>query len=137
MPLKVLLAKGLIKATPEAIFIALNRSPAHLIRSKAYLLSAIESLYWAAVDAAHAALMAAKQIPPSPEQIGFMLNEVFVKKKLLDKKYVSIYNKIYSLAHAIVHGEVKEIKGSKVDEFYNLIDSFVREMAKLINRIVK
>src|SRR3989344_1839617 len=57
-PLKYLLLTGRIKATPEAIYTALQRAPTHLMRSKMSELNAIEGLYWCMVDSAHAAPIA-------------------------------------------------------------------------------
>src|SRR3989338_5854681 len=58
-PLKYLLVKGKIKSTPEAVYNALQRAPLHISRSKVAELNAVEGLYWAMVDSAHAALIAA------------------------------------------------------------------------------
>ena len=49
-PLKVLLIRGLIKPTPEAIHTTLKRVPFHLTRSNINILGAIEGLYWAMID---------------------------------------------------------------------------------------
>jgi len=136
-PLKVLLARGKIKNTPETIYIALGRAPSHMIRSKAAMLSAIEGLYWAFVDAAHAALMAAKQVPPSPEHIADMLREQFVKKKMLNPKFVLWYDDIYTLMHKILRNEITDIKGSELDEWREKADLFLRSMAKIIDQITK
>ena len=136
-PLKVLLARGKIKNTPETIYIALGRAPSHMIRSKAAMLSALEGLYWAFVDAAHAALMAAKQVPPSPEHIADMLREQFVKKKMLNPKFVLWYNDIYTLMHKILRNEIIDIKGSELDEWRERADVFLRNMAKIIDQITK
>jgi len=136
-PLKVLLARGKIKSTPETIYIALGRAPSHMTRSKAAMLSALEGLYWAFVDAAHAALMAAKQVPPSPEHIADMLREQFVKKKMLNPKFVLWYNDIYTLMHKILRNEIIDIKGSELDEWRERADVFLRNMAKIIDQITK
>src|SRR3989339_1263766 len=77
-PLKVLLAKGKIRPSPEAIFTTMQRSGQHLIRANSNILNSIEGFYWAMVDASHAALMAINVIPPSPEHIADLLNETFV-----------------------------------------------------------
>ena len=44
-PLKILLAKGRIRSTPEAVFTTMKRAPEHLIRSNASLLGTIEGFY--------------------------------------------------------------------------------------------
>ena len=78
-PLKVLLKRGKIRPTPEAIYIAMQRAPMHLSRSRYAILGAVEGLYWAMVDSAHAALMAAGHSPPSPEHVYDMLKKVLPK----------------------------------------------------------
>ncbi|MCX8193889.1 MAG: nucleotidyltransferase domain-containing protein [Candidatus Pacearchaeota archaeon] len=135
-PLKVLLAQGKIKATPESIYVILQRAPLHMARTKASLLNSIEGLYWAMVDSSHAALIAAKRMPPSPEHIAEMLNDTFVITKNLDPKYVSWYRDMYALAHEILHGSRTEVSGKEIEEWQKRTDLFVREMAKIIDRII-
>ena len=113
-PLKVMLAKGRIRPTPEAIFNTLRRSPIHISKAKQSIISSIEGLYWSMVDSSHAALMAANVIPPSPEYVGEMLYDVFVKNKKLKKKYVSWYIDMYELMKDVTHGNVKKLEGKKL-----------------------
>ncbi|MEM4152757.1 MAG: nucleotidyltransferase domain-containing protein [Candidatus Pacearchaeota archaeon] len=135
-PLKVLLAQGKIKATPESIYVILQRAPLHMARTKAALLNSIEGLYWAMVDSSHAALIAAKRMPPSPEHIAEMLHDTFVISKNLDPKYVAWYREMYTLAHEILHGNRTEVSGKEIEEWQKRTDLFVREMAKIIDRII-
>ncbi len=135
-PLRILLQDGKIKSTPEAIYTALQRAPQHLIRSKLAQVSSIEGVYWAMVDSAHALLMAAKVVPPSPEHIPILLKEKFVDAKLLKMKYVIWYRDLYVLHRKVVHGDMSDIKGIEVDEWQNRADEFIRVMAELINKIV-
>jgi predicted nucleotidyltransferase/uncharacterized protein (UPF0332 family) len=135
-PLKVLLSQGKIKSTPEAIYIVLQRAPLHLARTRAALLSGIEGLYWAMVDSSHAALIAAKRVPPSPEHIGDLLEETFTKTRWLNPKYVSWYREMYSLAHKILHGAVSEVSGAEIHEWQGRADEFVGEMARLVNKVI-
>lgn len=137
LPLKFLLAEGKIKPTPEAIYSALIRAPRHMARSKASLFNAIEALYWAMTDAAQAAIITAKQIPPSPEHIPAMLKQLFVDNHLLDMKYVTWFRDLYVLAHKILHGEIKDISGKELDEWRKRTDDFLGEMAKIINKLIK
>ena len=88
------------------------------------------------VDASHAALIAAKRVPPSPEHVGEMLDKVFVQNKMLDSKYVSWYQEIYKKAHGVLHREITEIKGKEIEEWYDKADEFLRVMAKIINKII-
>jgi predicted nucleotidyltransferase/uncharacterized protein (UPF0332 family) len=135
-PLKILLQNGKIKATPEAIYNCLQRAPQHLARSKQAELSSIEGIYWAMVDSAHALLIAAKVMPPSPEHIPLLLKENFVDKKILDAKYIAWYSDIYRLHKGIAHGEVSDIKGQNIDLWQERADEFMRKMAEIIKNYI-
>jgi len=136
-PLKILLRDGLIKSTPESIYTLLQRAPNHLARARTSMLAAVDGLYWACVDAAHAALIAAKVKPASPEQIPEILNETFVDKKILEKKFVKHYAVLHELAKDIIHGKLTEVKGKDLDELYSATDEFINEMAKLVDSLIE
>ena len=136
-PLKVLLQQGKIKSTPEAIYTALERAPQHLARSRISELGAIEGLYWACVDSAHAVLMAAKQSPPSPEHIPIMLREMFVDTGNLKMKYVLFYRDLYLLHRKIVHGEINDLKGVEIDNWQSKTEEFIKVMTDLIKKLVE
>jgi len=134
-PLKVLLEEGKITNTPETVYITLSRVPAHMARSKANMINAIEGLYWAMVDSAHSALMAAKQVPPSPEHIPEMLTQEFVSKKMINSKLVKWYEDLYALTHKYFRGELTDVKGKDIDEWETRTDEFVKEMATLTDKL--
>ena len=131
-PFKILLEQGRIKPTPEAIYTALQRAPEHLRRSKFSELSAIEGLFWAMVDSSQAALMSAKQSPPSPEHIPLLLKETFVDRGMLKMQYISWYRDIYVLHRQIVHGEITNLKGAEIDVWQEKTEEFISVMAKLV-----
>ena len=136
-PLKILLEQGKIKPTPESIYTALNRVPIHILNSKQAKASAIEACYWAFIDAAQALLMTIKILPPSPEHIPILLKENFSDKSLLKMKYVVWCRDVYDLHRKMVHGEIKDVQGSLIDdwqarayEFQNVIISLIKEILK-------
>jgi predicted nucleotidyltransferase/uncharacterized protein (UPF0332 family) len=135
-PLKSLLAKGRIRPTPEAIFTTLSRAPLHISRAKFDIVNSIEHLYWAMVDSAHSALMAKNQIPPSPEHVAEMLEEIFVKKKALDKKYVKWYREMHQLAHDIIHGNVKNLTGKDIDVLMARTIEFEKKLRDITARLI-
>ncbi len=135
-PLKFLLIKGKIKSTPEAIYNCLQRAPAHIARSKASELNSIEGLYWAMVDSAHAALIAANTSPDSPEHIPVDLKENFVNTGKLKMKYVVWYRDLLMLHKKIVHGGIKDLKGVEIDEWQEKTEEFLDVMARLVKDIV-
>jgi uncharacterized protein (UPF0332 family) len=137
IPLKVLLQDGKIKPTPEAIYSLIQRAPEHMARVNISLLSAIDGLYWAMVDSAHAALISAKVTPPSPEHIGDILKEYFVSKGVLKQKYADYFKDIYSIAKEIMHGSRNKISGKEIDEFTEKANEFIREMASIIESLAQ
>jgi len=136
-PLQLLLKEGRIRSTPESIYTLLQRAPNHMARTKASMLAAIDGLYWACVDSAHAALIAANVIPPSPEHIPGNLYDNFVRTKMLNAKYIDDYKKIHEIAKDIVHGKRIQISGEEIDFWIKRANEFVRVMAELVNRMVE
>jgi predicted nucleotidyltransferase len=135
-PVKFLLLQGKIRSTPEAIYSNLQRAPIHLARSKASTLGAIEGLFWAMVDSAHAALIAAKVIPPSPEHIAIELKQNFVDTGKLKIQYVTWYRDLFMLHKEIGHGKRGDIKGIEIDEWEAKAKEFLGVMTNLVNQIM-
>lgn len=135
-PLKYLLIKGKIKATPEAVYSCLQRAPMHISRSKVSELNAIEGLYWAMTDSAHAALISLKISPPSPEHIPRALKENFVNKGKLKMKYVVWFRDLLMLHKQISHREINDLKGVEIDNWQAKTEEFLETMAKLVNEII-
>jgi len=136
-PLKFLLIKGKIKSTPEAIYSALERAPLHIARSKISELSAIDGLYWAMVDSAQAALIAAGRNPPSPEHIPIHLKETFADVGKLKIKYVTDFRDLHYLHKQIAHGEIRDLKGSQIDEWQEKTKDFLNTMVQLVKEIIE
>ncbi len=137
VPQKALLLAGKIRPTPEAMYNLLQRVPLHLSKARSSLFGAVEGYYWACVDSAHAALMSANIMPPSPEQVAEIMEENFVKQKLLSSKFVDIYSEVHSTMKEITYGKIPSISGKKLDELKEKTDLFVGEMAKLTESLIK
>ena len=132
-PLQALLKQGRIRPTPEAIWSYFSRSPATLHNSKWHVMQAALDLYWAVIDAAHAVLMKMGEVPPSPDHVGDLLEEKLVKRKLLDKRYVTIYNEFYKLSKMILHREIKGLDGQEFDKRFKEAEDFVHTMKALLD----
>jgi len=135
-PLKSLLLKGKIKSTPEAIFSALQRAPQHLARSKLAELNSIEGLYWAMVDSAHAALIAANIPPASPEHVPVDLKTTFVDAGKLNMRYVVWYKDLLTLHKSIAHGETRNLRGVEIDAWQDRTEEFISTMAQIVKDLV-
>lgn len=135
-PLKFLLVNGKIRSTPEAIYSCLQRAPQHFARSKLSELNCIEGLYWAMVDSAHAALIAIKIVPPSPEHIPRILKENFVNGRALHPKYIGWYQDLLDLHKKISHGEITDLKGVEIDAWQARTQEFMRVMALIVDSVL-
>jgi predicted nucleotidyltransferase len=135
-PLKFLLIQGKIKSTPEAIYSCLERAPTHILRSKVAELNSIEGLYWSMVDSAHAALIAANNLPPSPEHIASNLESNFSINGKLNKKYIQWFKDLLTLHKKIAHGEITDLKGVEIDMWQERTEEFLRVMASLVRELI-
>lgn len=133
-PLKVLLFKGYIHSTTEAVYNALQRAPMHLARSKGAELGTIEGVYWSMVDSAQAALMTLGLLPPSPEHITSMLKQNFADQKIMDVEYVKWYRDIHQLHKGIAHGEIIDLKGADIDLWQERARNFLKKMTDIIDK---
>ncbi len=131
-PMQMLLKKGKIRPTQESIWTYYARAPTTLQNSKWHLSQATIDLYWAVVDAAHAALMQQGVIPPTPEHVADLLDEKLVQKKLLEKKYVHTMRNFYKIMKMISHREITEVKGEEYDQYLVEADDFVKRMRAFI-----
>jgi predicted nucleotidyltransferase len=133
-PLQSLLDNGRIRPTRESIYNYFTMAPASVSRSREHILSAMVDLYWASVDAAHAALMCLGEIPPSPDHIADMLDEKMVKKGLLNRRYSKTMRDNYTVFKQIVHRQVKDVEGREYDVYREKTIAFVNEMRKFIEK---
>lgn len=132
-----MLIEGKIKATPESIYSCLRRAPIHLARSRAAELSSIEGAFWAMVDSAQAALIAARISPPSPEHIAVDLKENFVGNGKLKMKYVIWYRDLLDLHKRVMHGEIRDLKGVEIDAWQERTQEFMDVMIKIVKDLIE
>ena len=136
-PLKVLLARGKIRPSPEAVYTTMERSLKHLARANGSILGSVEGFYWAMVDSSHAALMAYKIVPPSPENIPELLKTNFVDKKILSKEYLQWFEDVRKKAKAILYGETTRLSGKELDELQHKAEDFVNKLNELTKFFIK
>ncbi len=133
-PLQILLQQGRVRPSEESIWRYYGRSPKTLLNSRWHVLQAALDLYWAVIDAAHAAIMRRGEVPPTPEHVAEILDKLYVKPKLLEKKYVETMHKFYTLSKKITHREIKEISGPEYEKLYLEAEDFVKRMRGLIEK---
>ena len=64
-----------------------------------------------------------------------MLNEVFVKKRVLSDKFVDWYREIYAIAHHLSHGETSKVSGKFIEMYLERADKFIGEMANIVKKL--
>ena len=133
-PLQLLLYQGRIRPSAEAIQNYFTMAPQTLYNSKMHIIQACLDLYWAVIDAAHAALMSLNEIPPSPAHVADMLEEKMVKKGLIHAKYARIMRNFYHLGKSIMHNEITNISGDQYDGYYKEAHEFVYAMERFIGK---
>ncbi len=133
-PLQALLYQGRIRSTPESMWAYFNRAPQTLTNSEWHLLQATVDLYWAVVDAAHAALIKMNEIPPSPEHAAEMLTEKLVKPGLLDKKHPKTMQLFYKLSKDIERKNLKRVTGKEYDKYLKQAKEFVAAVQQIIKK---
>ncbi|MGV8169298.1 MAG: nucleotidyltransferase domain-containing protein [Candidatus Nanoarchaeia archaeon] len=134
-PLQALLYQGRIKPSLETMWAYYNRAPRTLENSKRRIVEATLDLYWAVIDAGHAALMAINEVPPSPEHVADLLEQKLVSKKKIDRKLPWTMRKFYALSKKITSGQIKEISGEEYDKLHAEAKHFVQSMEKFIRSL--
>ncbi len=139
MPWRILLKTGKIKPTPEAIdnFI---KSSGMLRKSVKRDLKemVIERLYYSILNLAQAALMFYGVAPPVHSETPKLVEEYFVNKGLLDKKYARWVQEIVKVRKDIEHGKRKEeVTGKEVDDWLEKSEEFEKAMKELIDKLTE
>jgi len=133
-PLQTLLFQGRIRPSWESIWTYYSLAPASLSRAKANIDMAVIDLYWAVIDAAHAALMTLGEIPPSPSHVAEMIQEKLVEPGHVDERYSYIMGHMHDVAKKVMNREIKTIDGKTYDKYRKLAKDFVEEMKKFIEK---
>ena len=133
-PLQALLEQGRIRPTGEAIWTYFTLAPASLARSRENLLTAVVDLYWAAVDAGHAALMVIGEIPPNPSGVAELVDAKLAGHGHIKPKHARMMAELFRVFKGIVHREIKEVSGKYYDELRAKSEEFVRVMKEFIEK---
>jgi predicted nucleotidyltransferase len=131
-PMQMLLFQGRVRPTKESIWNYYARAPATLMNANWHVLQASLDLYWAVIDAAHAALMTMGEIPPSPGHVADLIEQKLVKGGHVAKRYADAMRFFYELSRKITHRELRDISGKKFDEYKALAEDFIRAMKTVI-----
>ncbi|MFQ5621399.1 MAG: hypothetical protein ACE5FT_06165 [Candidatus Nanoarchaeia archaeon] len=131
-PVANLLAEGRIRPSKEALGVYYSRTNITMRNARNHILQAAIDCYWAAMDAAHAAVMNTGKMPPSPSDMAEVLENTFVQRNLLEAKYPQILRKLYELHKQIERRQLTEISGREWQTHHKDASSFVKRIEKLL-----
>lgn len=126
-PLQALLDQGRIRPSDESVWTYFTMAPASLHRAEQHLLTAVVDLYWAAIDAAHAALMTVGETPPSPSHSVDMIRDVLVDKHHLSGQCARAMEELYKAFKGITHRDIKSVSAKDYERYKRLAASFVHD----------
>ncbi len=129
-----LLFQGRVRPTKEAMWVYWARAPNTIQNSQWHILQGVIDLYWAAIDASHAALMRIGEAPPTPSHVPDMIQEKFVRSGLLSKRYVDIMRNLYKTSKMIAHRELTTVTGHSYDKMLEETQDFVKAMRNIIEK---
>ena len=98
----------------------------------------MDDIFLAMLTPTQAALMLYGVAPPDPKSCGEVMRDVFVKKeKLLEEKFVKMYEKAHKLRKEIEHGLKKEVSGKEIDELLINGKKYLARIRRLFTQIEK
>jgi len=133
-PLKRLLVQGKIRPTDEAISAALSRAFYNLNGYVSALNGALNALYWAAVEAAHAGVMKFGKVPGSPWEVPKLLRETLLKEGAIGEEDIKGYEEAFELVKKIEKGEKDYIDPETLEKLHEKIVKFVTKVDAWINK---
>ena len=133
-PLKMLLKRGKIRPTHEAIEISSMRALYHLDNYSMNTLNCMNSLYWAAIEAVHAALMTVDCSPASPDHVVAEMEAKLVPKGLASQEDVELFRKLYERMKDVVHKKTFEIEAVELSQWKKDTTVFVQKMKAIADK---
>ncbi len=135
MPAKRMLQRGKITSSQEAVEKRLKMAALGYKKAEQNFKQSIpHKLEQAVANAGQAPIMYIGKTPPNKEDVGKVLNELFVENDNLEEKYVEIAEKIHEFSdEAEKHPE--EITAEMVEEHLEITDDFIRRMHQLVGQL--
>ena len=133
-PIQQLLFQGRIRPTKESIYTYYARAPNTLLSADWHVLQAVLDLYWAVIDAAHAALMHVGEVPPMPSKVAVLMEQRLVKPGLCSRKHAQTMDFFYNLSKKITHRQLQSVAGKDYDSYRRQADDFVKAMKVVLEK---
>jgi len=131
-PMQHLLHDGRIRPSKEAIASYYARAPATLQNADWHIMQGCIDLYWACIDAAHAAVMKHGDVPGAPSQVGELLKKHF--SRTVRRSTLSIMEEFYSLQKNVTHRNIERVSGQDFDLYRKKAKLFVDAMRSIVDK---
>lgn len=137
LPWKSLLRMGRLKPSPESIDMFMSMGDKTVKRAKSTMMDIlVQDIYWGVLTPSQALLMLYGSPPPTPKQTVKEIKQIFVEKeKMLEKKYFTILDSIVKIYKDFEHGNIKEIKGSKLEKLLRETEDYLERLKALRKQI--
>jgi predicted nucleotidyltransferase/uncharacterized protein (UPF0332 family) len=140
MPWKALLRMGKLKPSPEAIDMFMSMGDKTVKRVKAALLDVVvNEIFWGVTTPSQALLML-YGLPPPTAKHGLVadMKRIFVdKEKMLEKRYITILERVVEIWRDYEHEKIKEISGTEVDKLVKDTEDYIKRLKELREQIEK
>lgn len=134
-PFKDLIKRGKILGTKESLMNLIFKIKDRFKAINHLKLQVFENIYTSTIDSGQAALIAADHSIPIQRALPADLEKYFVKKGLLELKYVNYCIEIIKLFKDNEHGKLGNISGEMLDGLIGKNHLFVERMGDLIEEI--
>lgn len=134
-PFKDLIKRGKILGTKESLMNLIFKIKDRFKTINHLKMQVFENIYISTIDAGQAALIASDHSIPIQRELSSDLEKYFVKKGLLEEKYIKYCSEIIHLFKENEHGKLGNINGELLDELIGKNHLFVDRMGDLIEEI--
>jgi len=133
------LRMGKLKPSPEAIDMFMSMGDKTVKRVKNALLDVVvNEIFWGVTTPSQALLMLYGLPPPTPKHVASEMKKIFVdKEKMLEKKYITILEKVIEIYKDYEHEKIKEISGEQVDKLVKDTEDYLKRLKELREQIEK
>jgi uncharacterized protein (UPF0332 family) len=136
-PVQELLVTGKIRPSKESVNVYFVKAERSMKTANTHVSKAIIDLYWAVIDAAHAAVMVAGITPPSPKDLAETVRKELVVRNLVHKRCAEIVDRLYNAAKQIMHRKQFDFSGKEFDSYLADADFFIKEISEFIKEHTK
>lgn len=132
-PFKALLERGKIRPSDEAVATYALRAQRSFASSQGAIKRGVLDLFWAAIDIAHAALMAKEFTPASPKQLPDMMRRIAREgHQLFSEKDVKLVERLVELERSITHDPKFTVSTKEFDELCAQVKALIDRLAKIL-----